>query len=189
MNKIADFKGRLLNHVEAVYRPGERDLAIAMAEALGCAVSDTGFRSEPDTPTFLAIHPEPDDRDGANNVFYVSQMTPEQQAVDKRLNEIAGQDEELGAAMRAYRHKAVANPMGISHFALRYRSLGEVQEVERRINALAPRLQNRILNVHVFKPSSETEPPLTQSFLYQDVILSGPSALGQLIELQSQLRA
>ena len=29
VNKIADFKGRLLNHVEAVYRPGERDFPIS----------------------------------------------------------------------------------------------------------------------------------------------------------------
>jgi hypothetical protein len=43
MDKIADYKGKLLNHVEALYRPGERQLAIDLTEALGCAISDTGF--------------------------------------------------------------------------------------------------------------------------------------------------
>jgi hypothetical protein len=187
VNKIADYKGRLLNHVEAVYRPGERELAIEMAQALGLAVTDTGFRSEPDTPTFLGIHPNPDDCDPANNVFYVSEMTREHQALDRRLNEILRQDSELSALVQNWRHKVVTNPMGVPHFGVRYRSLAEVQAVERRINELAPRLQGRILNIHVFKPTG-AEPPVTQSFLYQDVILAGPSALGQAIELQTQLQ-
>ena len=35
MNKIAEYGGTLLNHVETLYRPGERELAVELAEALG----------------------------------------------------------------------------------------------------------------------------------------------------------
>lgn len=185
MNKIAEFKGRMLNHAEAVYRPGERDLAIDVARALGCEVTDTGFRSEPNSPTFLAVHPDADDRNGANNVIYVSQMTAEHQAICKRLDELMQSDAALRDSVHAYQEKAVRNPMGLPHFGLRYRSFAEVEEVARRVAALAPRLQGRLLNFDLFKLKGDSEPAVTQSFLYQDVILAGPSPLGQLIELQS----
>ena len=37
MKSITEYQGKLLNHVEALYRPGERELAVELAEALGCA--------------------------------------------------------------------------------------------------------------------------------------------------------
>lgn len=185
MNKIADFNGRLLNHVEAVYRPGERDLAIEMAQALGLTVTDTGFRSAAGSPTFLAVHPCSDDCDPANNVFYVSEMTNEHQALDKRLGELLEQDPELAATVGAYTSKAVGNPSGIPHFGIRYRSFGEVEEAAKAVAELAPKLAGRPLNFDLFKPKDAAEPAVTQSFLYQDVIVAGPSVLGQLIELQS----
>ena len=37
-----NYKGRLLNHVEMVYRPGERHLVTKLFTALGCTVIDTG---------------------------------------------------------------------------------------------------------------------------------------------------
>ena len=84
MNRIEQYQGNLLNHIEALYRPGEHDLALALVEALGCSVSDTGFSGD-GPESFLAIHPNPDDADIRNNAFYISPMRPEQQALEASL--------------------------------------------------------------------------------------------------------
>ncbi|HEY6870033.1 MAG TPA: hypothetical protein VI199_09795, partial [Novosphingobium sp.] len=107
------------------------------------------------------------------------------QALDKRLGELIKQDAELAATVGAYTSKAVGNPSGIPHFGIRYRSFGEVQEAAKAVAELAPKLAGRPLNFDLFKPRDAAEPAVTQSFLYQDVIVAGPSVLGQLIELQS----
>src|SRR5207245_357029 len=51
----------VLSHVEAVYRPGDRQLAIDLFEALGCRTCDTGTKS-PAGSTYVSVHPDPDDR-------------------------------------------------------------------------------------------------------------------------------
>ena len=78
MEKISQYAGNLLNHVETLYRPGERDIAIKLAEALGCTITDTGFKGD-GHETFLAVHPNPNDLNPRNNAFYMSPMRPEQQ--------------------------------------------------------------------------------------------------------------
>ena len=41
MALLSDYSGHMLNHVETLYQRGERELAIALFEALGCRVVDT----------------------------------------------------------------------------------------------------------------------------------------------------
>jgi len=55
MDTIGEYTGNLLNHVEALYRPGERELAVEFAEMLGCAVTDTGFPALPAPPSLRSI--------------------------------------------------------------------------------------------------------------------------------------
>ena len=151
MEKIADYSGKLLNHVEALYRPGERQLAIDLAEALGCAISDTGFTGGGDE-TFLGIHPNPDDINGQNNVFYISPMRPEQLALEECLVAFAQGDAGMQQRLDDYRQAARTKPFGVSHFCLRYPSGQAVQEAaDRVVDALGEKLGERI-NVRVFRP-------------------------------------
>ncbi len=187
MDKIADYNGNLLNHVETLYRPGERDLAVRLVEALGCAVSDTGFKGD-GTESFLAVHPNPDDRNMQNNAFYMSPMRPEQQVIEARLRRLSEQDAELKAGLDGYRQAAKVAPFGISHFALRYPTGAAVQSAADRLaEALGATLGDR-LNIRVFRPQDADSAgnTLVQGFVYQDVIVSGSFLYGQLIELQSQ---
>lgn len=189
MQAIADYTGNLLGHVEALYRPGERELALELVAALGCAVTDTGFASNAGT-TFLAIHPNPADRNVQNNVFYISEMTREHQALERRLARLAADDGEFHALLEDYREKARTRPFGVPHFALRYRSSDEVEAVAERIGrTLAPKLCNR-LHLRIFRPgeADAAVDDLIQGFLYQDVIVSGSFLHGQLIELQTPAR-
>jgi len=56
MDKISDYQGNLFSHVAAVYRPGERDIAVEFVEALGCVAVDTPGMADSGSP-FMAIHP------------------------------------------------------------------------------------------------------------------------------------
>lgn len=186
MNRIADYRGTLLNHVETLYRPGERQLAIALAEALGCVITDTGFKGD-GIDTFLAAHPNPDDQDPQNNAFYMSEMRAEQLAVEERLRQIGEQDQILAAALEGYRGAARTKPFGVPHFALRYTSREAIAAAEARIKAsLMPRLKER-LHLRVFYPGDADAAvgKSVQGFLYQDVVVSGSFLMGQIIELQS----
>jgi hypothetical protein len=186
MKVIADYHGKLLNHVEALYRPGEREIAIELAEALGCAVTDTGFKGD-GVDTFLAVHPNPDDRNPQNNVFYISQIRPQQQAFEDRLRRLIDEDGEFATLLEKYREEARTKPFGVPHFALRYPSGEAVEEVAARIASLKRKLNDR-LHLRIFRPgdSDAAGDDLIQGFLYQDVIVSGSFVMGQLIELQTQ---
>lgn len=187
MNRISDYTGNLLNHVETLYRPGERGLAIQLAEALGCAISDTGFKGD-GTESFLAAHPNPDDRNMQNNAFYMSPMRPEQLAVEAQLVRFSEQDESFRMELAAYRHTARTVPFGAPHFALRYPSAREVEQTAAKIlSTLAETLGDR-LHVRVFRvgDADAAVGNIAQAFVYQDVIVSGCFLYGQLIELQSQ---
>jgi hypothetical protein len=184
---IADYQGPLLNHVEALYRPGERAVAVALAEALGCAVSDTGFRGDGEE-SFLAVHPNPEDRDMQNNAFYMSPMRPEQQALEASLKRLSEADAAVGAQLDRYREAARTKPFGVPHFAIRYRSGDAVEQAMARLrDDMAQRLGDR-LHLRLFRPEDpdRVRGSLVQGFVYQDVIVSGAFLLGQLIELQGQ---
>jgi hypothetical protein len=187
MKSIAEYEGKLLNHVEALYRPGERAIAIELAEALGCSVSDTGFKGD-GVDTFLAVHPNPADPNLQNNVFYISQIRPEQEALETRLKRFSEENTDVAALLEGYRGAARTKPFGVPHFALRYPSGEAVSEVAERLEkSLKPRLGER-LHLRIFKPEDPDAAVggFIQGFLYQDVIVSGSFLMGQLIELQTQ---
>src|SRR5262249_15128737 len=60
---------------------GSNNTATELAEALGCTITDTGFKGD-GHETFLAVHPNPNDLNPRNNAFYMSPMRPEQQALE-----------------------------------------------------------------------------------------------------------
>lgn len=186
MERIAEYRGTLLSHVEALYRPGERDLAIDLVKALGCAVTDTGFKGD-GTDTFLAVHPNPEDPDSQNNVFYISEVRPEQLALEQHLQRLSEEDRPLSALLESYRAAACAKPFGIPHFALRYRDPGEVKLAEERINVMREGPLAERLHLRVFYPGDADAAvgKSVQGFVYQDVIVSGSFLLGQVIELQA----
>ncbi len=187
MQEIGQYKGKLLNHVETLYRPGERELAIELAEALGCVITDTGFKGD-GVDTFLAVHPNPDDRNGQNNVFYMSQVRPEQLALEERLMRASLHDPDLARDLKNYREAARTRPFGVPHFSIRYPSGGAVEEVARRVDlSFKQRLPDR-LHFRIYRPGDPDAAVgnLIQGFLHQDVIVSGSFLMGQLIELQTQ---
>ena len=183
MKPKADKTGALLNHIEAVYRPGERQLAIDLFEALGCATADTGVMSETGN-SYVSVHPDPGNCN-YDNVIYLGEMAGEQLRLEDMIRQRSDADGELRATLDAFRSSAHERPFGFSHVAVRYPSFESLQEVLDRIDdRLTPELRQRV-RINVFRPGDHEEvgPDSIQAFIYTDVVGCGLLAAGQILEL------
>jgi hypothetical protein len=189
MERISDYTGGLFSHVAAVYRPGERDIAVEFVEALGCLAADTRGMSDSGSP-FISVHPNPDDRDPLNNVFYLSQMMPQQVALEQALKAQMEREPMLRDSLKAYGEATLASPASIPHFALNFPSMAALEPVlDRLANGLRPELAERV-GMRVFRPGDPGAmgKDCTIAFVYTDIIVSGMGGFGQLIELQGRPR-
>ena len=84
MADLSDYRGHLVNHVETLYQPGERHLAISFLEALGCEVVDSEAPCETGS-TILYAWPERGQRDRLNNVVYLSECRPAQWVLEEQF--------------------------------------------------------------------------------------------------------
>ena len=189
---IDAYGGVLLNHLEMLYQPGEREIAVDFCRLFGWEVVDTGAPSESGS-TYLFVHLEPSDRDRLNNTFYLSEVRPEQAALESALRQESGSSSTLADAFAAYRRKARTRPHGIPHCGIRYRSFEDVEQVVERLQGAAASPASPLLgriSVDAVRPGdarSMTD-ELVQAFVYTDVMCSGLFVLGQLFELQGQRR-
>jgi hypothetical protein len=172
-----------LSHVEAVYRPGDRQLAIDLFEALGCKTYDTGAPS-PAGSNYISVHPDPEVR-GQDDVLYLSEMPVEQSRLEGVLRQRIESDDELRAERDLYRGMANDRPFGLSHVALRYPSF---ESLERVLDGLEDRLAAKFASratVRIFRPGDCEEIGWNsiQAFVYTDIAVSGISAFGQVFEL------
>jgi hypothetical protein len=189
VDQVSDYRGNLFSHVAAVYRPGERDLAVEFVEALGCVAADTRGMSDSGSP-FISVHPNPHDRDPLNNVFYLSEMMPQQWALERALIARLESDPALREVHRAYGDTALASPASVPHFALNFPSMAAIEPVlERLASGLRPELAGRV-STRVFRPGDPGAmgKDCTIAFVYTDIIVSGIGGFGQLIELQGRPR-
>src|SRR6266513_249527 len=170
---------RQLNHVELVYRPGERDLATRFFSLLGLEPID-------DDSTFLSVRVAPGDADLLNNVLYASEVTPEQWQLDQAVTAM------LDGPGRMYVERMAREPQRSFHFGIRYDDADMYEEVLRTVDAAArtdQRLAGRARMAGAFRPGdpgSYTD-TMTQSFIWTDVVAAGLLALGQHVELQLHL--
>ncbi len=176
---------RQLNHVELLYRPGERELAVRVFELLGCRAVDRGG-------TFFTSFVEPAESDYANNAFYASEVTPEQWALEDALAGAIGSEGELGSAARAYLDRLRGEPQRSFHFGMRYPSLEALEATVDAIGAVDetdPALAGRISVSGVFRPGDPGAytDTMVQAFVRTDVVAAGLLAFGQHVELQYQL--
>ena len=189
MQQISDFSGNLFSHVAAVYRPGERDLAVEFVEALGCVAMDTAGMADSGSP-FISVHPDPDDRDPINNVFYLSEMMPQQLALEKALKDETDTNPKLREMVAAFGRTALASPASTPHFALNFPSMEAIEPIlERLATGLKTEIADRV-SVTVLRPG---EPGAMGkdciiAFVHTDIIVSGIGGFGQIIELQGRPR-
>jgi hypothetical protein len=173
---VAD--GPLLNHAEMVYGPGDREAARAFFQVLGFEVAEY--------PAFpwLVITIDPDGIRGVDNVMYVNESTPAQQTFEKALLAAAERDEELGRALTRYTEVRDAHPQFVFHFGV---SVPTHEQWEERVAALreaneSHELLKGRLDLHVYEPGVPgAVGPLSQAFIYTDIIAVGPLPFSRLL--------
>jgi hypothetical protein len=177
--------GAVLSHVEAVYRPGDRQLAIDLFEALGCKTYDTDTRSLAGS-TYVSVHPDPNER-GMDNVIYLSEMTAEQSRMEEILRQRIESDEELRVSRDRFRGLAGEKPFGFSHIAMRYPTYESLERVLDGLEGrLTPAMKSRSV-LKIFRPGDAEEIgwDSVQAFVYTDIAVAGISAFGQVFELSA----
>lgn len=182
MASLTEYKGRLLNHVEVLYQRGERDLAVALFETLGCTVTSR------EGSMYTLVFPEASELDQNNNVLYLSEIRDIQWELEQAIEERIRTDEGLRAAIEGYDTKARTKPHGVPHFGLRYPSFADLEGVLDRLeNHLPQELKGRV-TVETIRPGDPRclSPKLIQAFVRTDVVCVGLFPFGQLIELQGQ---
>jgi hypothetical protein len=165
-----------LNHVELVYRPGERELAKRLFSLLGLEPTDSGGQ-------FLSIRVAPNDEDGLNNVLYASEVTAEQLQLDQAMGPV------LDGPGRMYLDRMAREPQRSSHFGIRYDDTDAYERMLRAIDEAGSndrQLAGRVRLAGVFRPGDPGSyaNTMTQSFVWTDVVAAGLLSLGQHIELQ-----
>lgn len=184
MQKMADYSGGFLNHMEGIYRPRDKALAVELSEALGLAVSEIRF-TENSRP-LLAIHPNAEDTDPTNNVFFLYEMPKVQSDVLELMERRMEDDAEFREVMTNYRTAARETPAIMPHFGLRYSSQEKLEGVVETLeSALSPALKDRVSvwEVPPYRPIAGL-PDIRQVFVCTDVFMVGSAGLDQVIELQ-----
>lgn len=172
-----------VNHVELVYRPGERALALRVLDALGCSTMDSGG-----IWARALVDPRRADLAGdSNNVLYVSEVPPEQWALEERLGEAMGSGA-LREAREAFGERLRHEPQRSAHFGIRLpdRTAFDARLESVRRAALQPELRGRLGVAGVFFPGDHgaVSPGLAQAFVWTDVVAAGLLVFGQHVELQ-----
>src|SRR5262249_30242886 len=143
---------------------GERALAIKAYEALGCRVS------QPEKPTMVA-HVAPDSDDKSNNIFYSSEVSPEQWEFEQAFKRALEHDPELGRAFARYDDKYRHRPHGLPHFGIRYPSFAKLEATLHQLETnLDPALRGRFRVTRVYRPEDEDRRTdrLIQAFVATD---------------------
>lgn len=184
MKQMSQYEGNFLNHMEGIYRPEDRHLAVELAEALGLVATDIQFTEN--SKPILAVHPNANDKDPTNNIFFLFEMPEGQRKVVDLMAEKVAADPELRAAVDDYRAAAQQMPAIMPHFGLRYGSAAELQQVMDRIeNQLSPALKERVglFEMPAYAPIDGL-PDIRQVFVRTDVFSVGAIGFEQAIELQ-----
>jgi hypothetical protein len=179
---------RQLNHVEMVYRPGERQLATQVFELLGLRVLDNGG-------TWMFATIDPRFGDVANNACYASEMTPEQWALEQALATAIAADGDdspgVGPAARGYLTRLRGEPQRSFHFGIR---LFEREDFEATLDGIRAAevdsdVAGRVALIGVYHPDEpgSLAKGMIQAFVRTDVVAAGLLAFGQHIELQWHL--
>ncbi len=175
-----------LHHVAAMYAPGDRQLARALFEVLGCDVFESGS-------PFLLARIGPAGPDLAETWVFASEVTPEQWRLETTLRSEREGGGALAEPADEYVRRLRTDPQHACHFAIRYPSEAEFGATLDRLQHLsdhAPTLAGRASISGVFRPGDPgaQSPTQTQAFVYTDVVASSLLAFGQHIELQWEVQ-
>ena len=173
---------RLLNHVELVYRPGERALAARVFGLLGFKVFDDG-KSE-----FMVASADPAAPDHIDNTCYASQVRPEQWSFEQSLSAALHSGDQLTKSHETYIDFLRREPQRAMHFGVHCSTLEDLESTVERVRGAErddPNLKGRVSVSGTFYPNDPGSfaDNIVQAFFYTDVVASGLLTVGQHFEL------
>ncbi len=180
---------RRLNHLEMVYRPGERELATRVFELLGMRVLDNGG-------PWIFAHVDPTIGDTANNACYASEMTSEQWALEQALASAISADGDddspVGGEAAGYLARLRKDPQRSFHFGV---PLFERDDFDATLDRIRDAASDPELAGSDGAPSGVYDPHepgalapgMIQAFVRTDVVAAGLLTFGQHVELQWHL--
>jgi hypothetical protein len=149
----------VLGHLSLHFMPGDEHQARRLLELLGCTLVDNG--PSPGTDGFCSVLVNGKDANYADNIMFLSPITPEQAAVETAIRESwsIGEPGESPAAAK-YSMTMTTSPESASHIGLRFQNLEELEQVLRDLEmAAAPggELEGRIhLVKYPARPGDDT---------------------------------
>lgn len=184
---IVEYPGIMLNHLETLHKPGEKELATSFLTALGFSVADYDVATA-SGKSVLFVHLEPSDRDRVNNIIYLSEIRPEQVRLEAALTGASEERPELQNAISGYIQKARSKPHGIPHAGIRYRSFADLAATVARLDEARERELKGRVEITLVRPGDPQalSTNLVQAFVHTDLVVCGLFCLGQLFELQGQ---
>ena len=117
---------RVFGHLALHYMPGDERPARRLLELLGCTLVDNG--PDPGNDGFATVHINSADTNHAENIFFLSGVTPEQLAIEQAITTALQLDANAGI-LDAYRAKTTKAPESISHIGIRYADFAELESV------------------------------------------------------------
>lgn len=117
-----------LGHLALKYGPGDEKQARRLLELLGCTLIDNG--AAPGKDGFCTVLVNSTDANYADNIIFLSQMTPEHEAVENAVRAALRPGElDEDPAVTKYRNRIAEKPESVSHIGIRYRTLQELEQV------------------------------------------------------------
>ncbi len=168
----------LLNHQEMVFQLGEREHARAFFEAMGFGVADMADGQH------IAVWIDPEVAPTAENVMYANELTPAQQNLEAALGEALASDATFADTLERYKSIRRRHPQYVSHFGASCPTHADWKERVERLqeaNRSHPLLKGRI-DIKLSEPGlPDSLGPLSQAFIYTDILACGPFALATLL--------
>lgn len=124
----------VLGHLALHYAPGDEQPSRRLLELLGCTLVDNG--AAPGKDGFCTVLLGGTDPNYADNLMFLSQMKPEQIALEEAIQAALYPDgADADPRARALADSVVAKPESISHIGIRYRSLEQLEAVVGALDA------------------------------------------------------
>ena len=149
----------VIGHLALHYMPGDEHKARRLLELLGCTLVDNG--PAPGSDGFCTVLVNGSDANYADNIMFLSSVTPEQAAVEDAIKTALGSGEpDEDPAVGKLRDSMISKPESTSHIGIRFDSLEELEEVLAGIEAAAApggELEGRIQLVKYAARSGDDE--------------------------------
>src|SRR4051794_19308951 len=116
----------VLGHLALHYMPGDEQKARRLLELFGCTLVDNG--PAPGKDGFCTVLVNGDGANYADNIMFLSSVTPEQEAVENAIRAaLAIGEPGEDAAVGKFRESMLVKPESSSHIGIRFQRLGELE--------------------------------------------------------------